>query len=447
MDYKLLLQRAITDSITKNENIFELFTQKIDDHFSSLKSTTNDFSSSKILTFKELKTDVNRQKGFLFEQLTLDLILSNILLNYSKVQCAWRFPTLPDRYKKLLHILDRHGKVSKKDMGIDIVAYTETGKWLAIQCKYIKKPRRPRLIEKAGKNFYAPWIVPHKTLSTFYSLCATTGPKRGQWDRRIVITNCKGVNHQGEKEKGVDISICRGTFCKITREQWELLCGYEGHTLNEETGIKLSKEIPPEKSTKPPREIPPEKQELLNARNKWLDKLSSKKSPITPNEILAHFDCGTFEFDVKEHSQWLIGSRYEFTVAKEEDYVKFKPGHWILYDHYDHLWSMFAIHASTDLACSLEYLRETVDATSDYGMINKEGKELADKYMKEDVIEDGGQLEDHRINELYKDVDNAFINFGRGDLAYEVYVCKKGDVIIGWALLTEDVVNVLTGSI
>jgi hypothetical protein len=235
----------------KNSNIFDILTKEIDDHFYNLKSRN----------MTELKQNkaINKQKGTLFEDLVMDLILNNIILKKHHISFAWKFEDIPNHLKQHLRLWDRHGKVTKKDMGIDIVAYTRDKKWMAIQCKYIMKPIKRRVIQRAGKTVYAPWMVGHAKLSTFFALCYKTGP--GKWDRRVVITNCPQVNYQGEKEKQVDISVCKGTFCKITREEWLMLVGDVGNKLNE------SRQENVDEST----ENNDEKEKLRQLRNKWLD--------------------------------------------------------------------------------------------------------------------------------------------------------------------------------
>lgn len=98
---------------------------------------------------------------------------------------------------------------STPDNGIDIVAQTSTG-YIAIQCKFRSK-------EKS---------VDWKSLSTFVGLCALAGriPGSPQWEKHIVMTNCKSVTRKiarGPK----DTSICHGTFAGTQREHWMKIAG------------------------------------------------------------------------------------------------------------------------------------------------------------------------------------------------------------------------------
>jgi predicted helicase len=143
-------------------------------------------------------------------------------------------------------------------MGIDIVARTSSGKYVAIQCKYRKKQKGARMTPN-GK-FPIKNIVTHKDVSTFNALCDRTGPRGAGWARQIVITNCNGVNRQGRK-KDTEVTIAGGTFSAIDKGVWHDICGDKGHTLTEEKEVL---------------ETPVSEQTVVDTRAKrlaWLDKL------------------------------------------------------------------------------------------------------------------------------------------------------------------------------
>lgn len=194
-------------SLTQNE-FFDRLMQRIDDHFITLDkySTLNDIKNK------------NKSKGELFELICFNFIKLNV---FKQINClnVWLFKDLPDNLRQEFGL-------SYKDMGIDIIVQTVDNKWLAIQCKYRKKPTH-----KNTNGYPAKWKVNWKDLSTFYSLCQRTGIKDIGWNKHIVITTAESVNRQGLKNDK-DISICLGTFRNIEKSKWLELIGDKGETLN-----------------------------------------------------------------------------------------------------------------------------------------------------------------------------------------------------------------------
>jgi hypothetical protein len=99
--------------------------------------------------------------------------------------------------------------------------------YYAVQCKYKKH-------SNARKN-----SVSWKSLSTFYALCSRTGKetenenqheRRREWNKYIIMTNCDFARHEGERTDK-DLSICIGTFRKISLDEWTLMCDLTGHTV------------------------------------------------------------------------------------------------------------------------------------------------------------------------------------------------------------------------
>lgn len=318
MSYKPFLEKSIFSNVNKiykddkvnNDNVFETWCQNIDDHFSTLIS--NDM--------KTLKRNANKEKGTMFEELVLELILNNVILSKYNIHAAWLFPNLPPDVKEYLRL----GK-KKADMGIDIIACTNPisfsnlggkGKikkvrWLAIQCKYIKKPLKQYYIKSDAKvtsngnvnglsggnrNFPVRWAVNHKTLSTFISLCDTTGPEDEKlpfaWVKRIVITSAPSVRWQGDKSNIYQV-VARGTFNKIKKHEWLALIGDEGHVLGEknEEGEEKEKEKDEEKNEE--NEVNQEKEDInkeekeKNEENKEdvkMDKIPENKEQDKNNE-------------------------------------------------------------------------------------------------------------------------------------------------------------------
>ena len=153
-------------------------------------------------TFTEMRTRDNKKiRGDIFEDFTV------LYLRYARgYKNVWRLQDVP------VDIMTKLG-LQRQDMGIDIVAETETG-FSAVQCKYKK--------HRSIKRNILTW----KQLSTFYALCMRTGP----WEKYIVVTNCDYARHMGKKSKK-DLSICMKTLRKITKEQWTKMCQLEGATV------------------------------------------------------------------------------------------------------------------------------------------------------------------------------------------------------------------------
>lgn len=222
-----LLKSLLRPCLTLSDPIelFDKFQQRIDDHFATLKSTD-------IKSLKNAK-GANKLKGDFFEYLCLRLLVprdtgeptvswKNPLLR--RVKNAWLFKEIPDTIRA-------ECALSTRDMGIDIVAETHDGQWLAIQCKYRKKPIKPR---RTPNGMPIRNIVTHKDVSTFNALCERTGPKsKGSgWYRQIVMTNCEGVNRQGRKTEK-EMTIANKSFVAIDKSVWLALCGDNGHTLTD----------------------------------------------------------------------------------------------------------------------------------------------------------------------------------------------------------------------
>jgi hypothetical protein len=167
-------------------------------------------------SFTDLRNRLNKKlRGDIFEEFCV-----LYLLHIKKYEQVWRLENVPDEILTELSL-------KRRDMGIDLIAKHDNG-YYAIQCKYKKH-------SDLRKN-----SVSWKSVSTFYALCLRTGKlltsetKKGEreWKKYIVMTNCDFVRHEGEKTDK-DLSICIGTFRKITKDEWILMCDVKGSTLNE----------------------------------------------------------------------------------------------------------------------------------------------------------------------------------------------------------------------
>lgn len=164
----------------------------------------------------ELRNRLNKKlRGDIFEEFCV-----LYLLHIKKYEQVWRLEDVPEEV--LIELA-----LKRRDMGIDLIAKHDNG-YYAIQCKYKKH-------SNARKN-----SVSWKSVSTFYALCLRTGKqipsesKKGEreWQKYIVMTNCDFVRHEGEKTDK-DLSVCIGTFRKISTDEWLSMCDIKGSKLND----------------------------------------------------------------------------------------------------------------------------------------------------------------------------------------------------------------------
>jgi len=155
-------------------------------------------------SFTEMRTRENKKiRGDIFEEFCV------LYLKYVKnYENAWRLEDVPDNILEQLSL-------KRRDMGIDLIVENK-GIFSAVQCKYKK--------HLGYKKTSITW----KALSTFYALCMRSGP----WDKYIVMTNCDYARHVGKKTEK-DLSICIGTFRKISIEDWTKMCQIIGHKLED----------------------------------------------------------------------------------------------------------------------------------------------------------------------------------------------------------------------
>lgn len=240
------LASILSDPQVATDTIFDILWLKVEDEFAS--RTYNSISDLKD------KAAINKEKGTLFEDFCFLLIKKGAILSKLGIVDVYKFSELTDELRILLGITTASGKPTRKDMGIDLFAKCASGEWLAIQCKYLKKPTKQKY---TPKGFPVAWVVPCGCLSSFYDICSRTGPKAGNsWLYNIVLTNCNGVRRRA-KAGAKDLSICHGTFAGLKRDVWASLCEFKGNRLHE--------------TEKPSRDV-------LGARNAFLDRLVGSKN-------------------------------------------------------------------------------------------------------------------------------------------------------------------------
>jgi hypothetical protein len=130
-------------------------------------------------------------------------------------------------------------RLRAQDMGIDLVVRDVTGQYSAVQCKYRSRQERSRrTINVASKSTTTGSVhglgVPRRVvipqnqvswqeLSTFYALCARTGP----WKQHIVMTTANSVRHQGQRSTQ-DRTYAYQGFCGQPLSVWSAMVGDVG---------------------------------------------------------------------------------------------------------------------------------------------------------------------------------------------------------------------------
>lgn len=188
-----LISKAYTRSLEGNKNIFDLFVEECQGYYDTPVHTLQDL---RLKQSTKLKGDIWEDYCVLYLQ------------RVKGMKQVWRLCDVPSDILLTLGL-------KRQDMGIDIVAQNDKG-YYAVQCKYKKR--------NASRKYT---VVGWKELSTFYSLCARSGP----WVKHVVMTTCNYVRHQGKKNEK-DKSICLKSFQGITKEQWCSLSGFKGKVLD-----------------------------------------------------------------------------------------------------------------------------------------------------------------------------------------------------------------------
>jgi len=178
------IRRYIRQALSKsNTNVFE----NISDYFQAFCDRSCD-------NMIELKKRTKNESGFVWEHFCLMYLRSKGYGN------CWLLSETPTEILEKL-------KVSRVDMGIDIIIKHENG-YFAVQAKW-----------RSNKHKKSKMSLTWNKLATFYALCARTGP----WLKYIVITNCDFVRRQGKKYK-MDQTIAKGSFIACNRDTWMKMC-------------------------------------------------------------------------------------------------------------------------------------------------------------------------------------------------------------------------------
>lgn len=175
-----------------------------------------------------LERETTTDKGHIWEE------FCQRYLQAKGYETVWLLKDVPVAIKEKLNLGGR-------DMGIDLII-SHQGFYSAVQCKYRKRHVQSRcritISGKTTKGINGLGIpkevtiyrnkVGWKELSTFFALCATTGP----WARRIVMTTADGVAFQGKKTP-IDRTYAYRGFETEDRSVWLKMAGSSGNRLGE----------------------------------------------------------------------------------------------------------------------------------------------------------------------------------------------------------------------
>jgi hypothetical protein len=220
---------SIKYSLSKDANIFLSILDRFEMYYDSPCNT-----------IQELKKKSTKTKGDLFEIFCTYYLKA---LDYDEV---WLLQDIPLDVIKLLRLKTR-------DMGIDIVA-KKNDKYYAIQAKY-------RKVSKNKKYNVLGW----KELSTFYALCARSGP----WEKHIVMTTCDYIRNPGVKSDK-DVTLGKKKFMNTKKEVW-----FNIISTNDTKNAKATNGYIVDETEKNP--LKKEQQEVRIKRADYFEKLLYKK--------------------------------------------------------------------------------------------------------------------------------------------------------------------------
>ena len=153
--------------------------QKIATYKNQIINWINDALNKKLNVFEYICSQIHGQtvnkkiKGDLFEVFSLMYLKG-------KGYNGWLLADVPNNILTLLGL-------TKRDMGIDVIIEYD-GEFSAVQCKYKHKYDSP-----IGKIYDKYNGLGWKHLSTFYGLCARSGP----WAKHIIMTSADTITIPG----------------------------------------------------------------------------------------------------------------------------------------------------------------------------------------------------------------------------------------------------------
>lgn len=239
LEIKAFVRQSLSYSDTTP--LFERLMERFETHYSMPCGTIAQFERRS-----------KKMKGDLWEHFCLLYLKAK---GYGK---CWLIGDLPTDIADGLNLKNR-------DMGIDIVVEHDNG-YFAVQAKWRSNPHKKTKTS-----------ITWTQLSTFYSLCARSGP----WLKYIVMTNCDYVRRQGKKYEK-DQTIAKTQFSKCPREIWSGIAGLSrGYSLIDEDDEDEQDEEEEDKEEDKPLtlKITQEEQSKIN-RAKFLSRYDSVRAPV-----------------------------------------------------------------------------------------------------------------------------------------------------------------------
>lgn len=161
----------------------------------TLLKTCNSYYEKPVHNLQAMKMRNEKVKGDIFEY------FCQLYLKYCYgLKEVWLLNEIPTEMREFLNL-------GKNDFGIDLVGIDEDNKYYAIQSKFRKR--------NSTKKISVTW----KQLSTFYALCARTGP----YEKYIVITTADYVRRVGKKSEK-DVIIGFNKLKNISHFKWMEMC-------------------------------------------------------------------------------------------------------------------------------------------------------------------------------------------------------------------------------
>tara|TARA_B100000161_G_C33518753_1_gene400050 strand:- start:183 stop:884 length:702 start_codon:yes stop_codon:yes gene_type:complete len=154
-------------------------------------SICESFYNKPVSNLQDMKNRNLKSKGDIFEEFCV-LYMKQCY----KLKDVWLLNDVPSEIRKNLNL-------EKKDFGIDVIGIDSKNRYYAIQVKYRKR--------KSDKKISVTW----KQLSTFYALCARTGP----FHKHIIFTTANYVRRIGKKDNK-DETIGFTKLKKINHFDW-----------------------------------------------------------------------------------------------------------------------------------------------------------------------------------------------------------------------------------
>lgn len=189
-------------SALNSENIFQYITDRLESKM-----------EEKCANIFELKKRSTTSKGTYFEILCAMYLEA---LDYK----VWMLKDLPPELRQYFNL-------PKNDKGIDLIALTPNNLPIAVQVKY-----RNCTVTRSSAKYkpHGKTSVSWTDLSTFYALCAKTGP----WYQHLVMTNCDYISRMGMKDSK-DQTFAGQRFKSTPRALWLKMIGSPGHVLGSQT--------------------------------------------------------------------------------------------------------------------------------------------------------------------------------------------------------------------